>query len=211
MAKTKSTLSGVSGIYQIRCLANGKVYVGSAVDLKARWKAHCGLLSRGNHHSVILQNAWTKHGADQFVFEVLEIVGNKADLIRIEQEYLDRFQPFAPTDGFNTCQTAGSCLGTKHSPETLEKMSKAHKGLKASPEACANRSKALKGRTFTPEWLAKIKESKKGLRLTPEHRANIGIAAKGRKHTPETIAKMSIVQGNRRRRPAKGQRTFSFD
>jgi hypothetical protein len=50
------------GIYQIRCLANGKVYVGSAADLRRRWGRHRRALSIGKHVNGHLQAAWLKHG-----------------------------------------------------------------------------------------------------------------------------------------------------
>src|SRR5262249_9435038 len=126
-----------SGIYQIRCLVDGKVYVGSAVNFRKRWTSHQSQLSRRRHHSRHLQGAWQKHGADQFVFEVLEVVPEKADLARIEQEWLDRTQSFNRSIGFNLSPTAGSALGVKLSPETCVKRSAAMKGRKLSPETRA--------------------------------------------------------------------------
>lgn len=41
-----------SGIYQIRNLVNGKVYVGSAVNLQHRRREHRSDLRNGNHHSI---------------------------------------------------------------------------------------------------------------------------------------------------------------
>jgi hypothetical protein len=55
-----------SGIYAIRCLANGKVYVGSSAGIDARWSEHRYDLNAGRHHSPHLQNAWVKYGAAGF-------------------------------------------------------------------------------------------------------------------------------------------------
>jgi predicted GIY-YIG superfamily endonuclease len=38
-----------SGVYQIRCIPTGKVYVGSAVDLFKRWAQHHRTLRKGEH------------------------------------------------------------------------------------------------------------------------------------------------------------------
>ena len=40
-----------SGIYQIRNLVNGKIYVGSAVNLRARMQSHFGELKNNKHNN----------------------------------------------------------------------------------------------------------------------------------------------------------------
>ena len=44
-----------SGIYQILCHSNGKIYIGSAVDMRARCDHHRLDLRRGEHHNNYLQ------------------------------------------------------------------------------------------------------------------------------------------------------------
>src|SRR5262245_46212173 len=73
-----------SGIYQIRCIPTGKIYIGSAANLRARWDQHRRLLRRGKHANVYLQKAWDKHGEANFEFSVLELV-DRADLLCAEQ------------------------------------------------------------------------------------------------------------------------------
>src|SRR5687768_12784577 len=63
-----------AGVYQIRCKPTGKIYIGSAVDLRARWEHHRGRLRRGDHRNRYLQNAWVKYGEVNFEFSVLEFV-----------------------------------------------------------------------------------------------------------------------------------------
>jgi group I intron endonuclease len=64
----------VSGIYQIRNSVNGKIYVGSAKNIYARWTAHKAQLRENRHHSILLQRAWNKYGAFAFSFEVIEFL-----------------------------------------------------------------------------------------------------------------------------------------
>src|SRR4051794_10532754 len=163
------------GIYQIRCLANGKVYVGSAVNFRARWTNHRSALVKGSHHSPRLQRAWRKYGADQFVFEVLEVVLERTGLLVVEQQWLDKLRPFEETLGYNMASVA-------EAPGT---------GLKHSAESRAKRSVALKGRSFTDETRAKMSASGRGRIMTPEARANMSIGQKGRETTPETRLKLS--------------------
>jgi group I intron endonuclease len=78
----------MTGIYKIRNIINDKIYIGSAKDIKKRWRRHkCGL--RGNkHENVLLQRSWNKYGEKNFVFEVVEICEIR-ELLDLEQKYLD--------------------------------------------------------------------------------------------------------------------------
>lgn len=200
------------GVYQIRCLVNGKVYIGSAVDINNRWCIHRRSLERNRHHSVTLQRAWIKHGADAFVFEMLEVVPDRSDLIRVEQEYLDRIRPFDKSIGYNISPTAGSSLGIKRTPEYRARMSAALKGHKPSAETRIK----LKARAYTDERRAKISASLvgnlrcKGRKQSPEIRAKI--SANQKPLTAEMRAKMSVAAKARwhRCRTFK-QQTFRFE
>lgn len=97
-----------SGVYQIRCLPNGKIYIGSAVDLRRRWEQHRGKLRRGSHHNVHLQNAWNTYGEANFSFSILELVHEPDSLLRAEQKWLDKTESSNPDFGFNIFNTAGS-------------------------------------------------------------------------------------------------------
>ena len=96
-----------SGVYQIRCVPTGKIYIGSAVDLKARWDMHRRRLRRGNHSNIHLQNAWDKYGETKFVFLVLEYA-NKTDLLEVEQKWIDKTGCVDKAIGFNIYDVAGS-------------------------------------------------------------------------------------------------------
>lgn len=63
-----------SGIYQIRNLRQGKIYLGSSFDLKIREKAHFRLLKEQRHPNIHLQRAYNQDGKKSFTFEVLELV-----------------------------------------------------------------------------------------------------------------------------------------
>src|SRR5215468_7946604 len=78
-----------SGIYRIKNVVSGRVYIGSAVNLPSRWKLHRSLLRRGKHHSRSLQRSWCKHGATAFVFELIEPVDDRKRLIEREQFWIN--------------------------------------------------------------------------------------------------------------------------
>lgn len=187
MADADPTLQ--SGIYQIRNSINGKLYIGSAVHFGKRWIAHRAYLNKGKHHSKSLQSAWLKYGADAFVFEILEIVP-AAELLAVEQAYLDRMQPFSH-QGYNICGVAGSVRGITRSPETRERMAACKRGLTHTAEARAKIGAAAKGRILTSEQKAKQSAALSGREFTLEHRAALTEARKGRVTTDECRANLS--------------------
>lgn len=168
----------LSGIYAIRNTLNGKVYVGSAVNVDARWVLHRLHLNRGSHHCPPLQHAWVKHGDLAFVFEIIEAVERRKEALHSrEQAHLD--DAFATGLAYNVCRTAASCLGIKRSAETR-----------------AKQSAALGGRKLSPEHVAKIVVRMRGHNFSPEHLAKATAATRGRKRTAEDRAKMSASRRN---------------
>ncbi len=104
-----------SGIYQIRNLINGKVYVGSFRNLKERWGEHKRLLrsNRLKHHSPHLQHAWNKYGEENFIFEILiHCRATRKTLLCYEQKYMDFFCSYEREFGYNVSRKAGGgpCL-----------------------------------------------------------------------------------------------------
>ena len=75
-------------IYQIRCVINGRVYVGQTHDLRKREADHRQKLLRGNHYSKDLQSDFDKYGLDAFVFEVLEMNIPREDLDERERSWI---------------------------------------------------------------------------------------------------------------------------
>jgi group I intron endonuclease len=104
-----------SGIYQIRSIKDGKLYVGSSVDIGKRWKTHINCLNLGKHHAHHLEAAWVKYRSENFVFEIIEYC-DKSQLIEREQYYIDTLKP-----EYNTSPTAGNRLGMKEQLETRKR------------------------------------------------------------------------------------------
>lgn len=80
-----------SGIYQIRNLLNNKIYIGSAYNLSDRFNCHKSLLKNNKHGNFYLQQSYNKYGAENFQFEVLEIIEEISKIYEIEQNYIDKF------------------------------------------------------------------------------------------------------------------------
>lgn len=171
-----------SGIYQILCVSTGKVYIGSAIDLRRRYQQHWSDLRLRRHKNSLLQRAWNKYGEDSFVFSVLEQV-EPADLIATEQHYLDTLQSHDRAVGFNLNPVAGSRLGSHQSPEAIEKSRRANLGREHSPEERAQRRASLLGRVIT--WGEKIADAKRGKPRDDATRSKLSAANLGKKHPAE--------------------------
>ncbi len=63
-----------AGIYAVRCVSTGEVWIGVAPDLSNRQNRVWFSLRLGSHREKSLQAAWNTHGADAFVFEAVEAV-----------------------------------------------------------------------------------------------------------------------------------------
>lgn len=113
-------MRGSSGVYLVTCLANGRQYVGSSCNIKRRWNEHKTLLKNGHHYNKHWQNAWSKYGAGQFQWSILEIVPPQSKpLTEREQYWIDVLKP-----ELNTAITAfPTNLGLKRSDETNKKHS----------------------------------------------------------------------------------------
>lgn len=116
-------LKNKTGVYLIKNLKNGRIYVGSSSKcLKHRLKHHFNSLKRNDHHSRFLQRDYNKNG-DCFIYGILEFC-NPDNCVSVEQVYLDNLKP-----DYNHSPTASSSLGVKHTKETIEKNRKAKLGI----------------------------------------------------------------------------------
>ncbi len=150
-----------SGIYQIRNLQNGHLYVGSAADLSKRKYDHFYKLERGNHTNAHLQAAYYRYGSDSFVFEILEHC-DKASLVGREQDYINSLNP-----AYNIRLIAHSNLGLRHTDDARRKIGDASRGKPFS---------GIPNRVITEEMKAKISASQKGRKFTDEHRRKLSEA-----------------------------------
>lgn len=113
-----------SGIYTIKNIVNNKQYIGSSINPHKRKNSHFGELKNQKHKNIKLQRAYDKYGKDSFIFEVIEFVEIKEELIEKEQYYINLFKP-----EYNINLVANSSLGVKRSLETKEKIKQANLGL----------------------------------------------------------------------------------
>ena len=89
--------------------ANGKILLGSSLNLEGPLNSHKFMLAIGKHRNAALQKEWNEYGPDKFVFEILEVVKVKDDpnfdviveLTLLEQIWIEKLQPIGER-GYNT-------------------------------------------------------------------------------------------------------------
>lgn len=93
------------GIYLIKNLVNGKIYIGKSKDINRRIKEHKrrsnSKMDKFKNHR--LYNAISKYGIESFNFEVLEECEEKL-LDKKEREYIKRFKSFDKRVGYNNTE-----------------------------------------------------------------------------------------------------------
>jgi group I intron endonuclease len=184
------------GVYLIRNTVNGKVYVGSTVDLRVRLVDHFWELAQGKHRNGHLQNAWNKYGKFAFEFEILEDIDVDDILaLRIAEEYWIR--SYVACDrryGYNQELRPSYGSSTKRfSEETIEKLKAAarRRMSNATDERRQQLAMWVKVNGVSCETRAKISQSLTGRTLSEETIEKKRIAGRGRTHSTATKDKLS--------------------
>lgn len=186
-----------SGVYVITCLRNGKCYVGSAMNLRNRFNAHIGDLRQARHRGPRFRHALMKHGLDWFLYEVLELVADKALLIEREQLHIDLLGS-AGEWGYNTAPRAGSMAGFKHSDTSRARMSVTRKAL-GMPKAFAIGCEVWTGSKHTEASKAAMRAKALGRVVSQATRNKLSLLGMGRANpcSAETRAKLSAAMTGR--------------
>jgi hypothetical protein len=90
------------GVFQVRNLTNGKIFVGSSLDLMAIWHAQRLQLNMGIHPNTGLQKDWKEFGPENFCYEILEEISQseekpvdyKKEIKALEEMMIEKLQPF---------------------------------------------------------------------------------------------------------------------
>lgn len=89
-----------NGIYSIRNCWNNKVYVGSAIDIKKRWRQHRSEFYHGRAVNSHLLRAFTKYELKSFIFSILELCDPK-DFPERECYWIETFDTTNKEKGYN--------------------------------------------------------------------------------------------------------------
>jgi hypothetical protein len=91
------------GIFQIRNLENGKIFLGRAMDLNGKLNSEKFQLKNNMHMNRDLQRDFNELGEIQFVFEILDRLRPRGspdhdpgrELKELEDLWLEKLRPFA--------------------------------------------------------------------------------------------------------------------
>jgi group I intron endonuclease len=165
----------ISGVYQIQSKINGKIYVGSSINMYNRiYYGHLYELRTRKHGNYYLQNHYNKYGEKDLTFSILTICPNEK-LIEQEQYWIDTLKP-----EFNKRLKAENCLGFKHTEETCQKHKDWYK----------NNKHPMLGKHHSEETKLKIGMSNKGVKPSEETIEKRRIKRKGYVHSEETKRKI---------------------
>ena len=178
----------IQGIYKIKNLLNGKVYIGQSIDVKNRFGRH----KYNSNYKIVhpLYNSFRKYGIENFEFNIIEHVNDFNKLDEREQYWTDFYKSYNKNYGYNIRCDCKVNRGFKHSDKTKDTMSLTrkgrvpwNKGMKMSDEY---KQKCSEGhiKSMTDEIRNKTSVAKKGKKLSEEHKRKIGLAHKGRKRKP---------------------------
>lgn len=128
-------------------MVNGKIYIGSSVNLGLRLSNYLSVFYLTNRVSIYnskIYNALLAYGYENFRLEILEYC-DRSIVIQRELYFINMFLP-----EYNILTKPGSSLGFKHSKDTLLKF----KLRKLTPEALENLKRAKAGTKFSPLAIA---------------------------------------------------------
>jgi GIY-YIG catalytic domain len=98
------------GVYAIRCMTTGQVYIGASEHVGGRVGQHFSLLRAGRHPNRLLQRAWAVHGESAFNVEVLQTVEAEVLLADVEAAWVHRLRSREASSGFNIAPVPGDSM-----------------------------------------------------------------------------------------------------
>ena len=90
------------GVFSIKNKINGKIFIGSSLDLNAIWHRQKLQLEIGQHQNSELQKDWKEFGAENFVYEIIDEIKQLEDkpvdynkeIKALEEMIIEELQPF---------------------------------------------------------------------------------------------------------------------
>lgn len=110
------------GIYKIKNIINGKVYIGQSRNIDSRKKEHLRDLKAGRHHNFHLQRAFDKYGESNFTHDVL-VYCELDELEGLERHYIKKYDAMNRLRGYNLKE------GSSQSADVITKMLESRKKL----------------------------------------------------------------------------------
>jgi group I intron endonuclease len=134
-------------IYLIRCLANGKVYVGqTSKAFEERWRRHVNDALEGESGCPIFYRAIRKYGPENFEIRALCFAENCAEADFLEESFISRYDSTNPQKGYNIKPGGRTLIGFKFSSKSIAKMKASALRYWSNPEARLKKSKGMTGK-----------------------------------------------------------------
>lgn len=172
-------------VYVIRNVMNGKVYVGSTVNMSKRKARHLNDLNKNSHANKHLQKAWNKYGEENFIHEIIEVCANEEVLRKKELEHIARLNALNHNLGYNISEstTNFSASGVNHP----------HFGKCFKTLGYKNHWKGKRLPESTKEKLRRPRSEKSKIRMSLNHADFSGSnnPMYGREHSKKTLEKIS--------------------
>lgn len=215
-------LPKLSGIYEIFNLKNGKVYVGSSVNIRSRAWTHRDDLKRGAHGNRHLQRAWDLYGPSVFTVSVLELVEDQSRLGVEEGKWILRLNSWDFEVGYNLVRPSSvaemerwicteqtreairlASIEVNQRPGFLEKRGLAISAGLSTLESKERRSQIFKEVMNRPEVKSKLSGKQKKNQEDPGYRKMMSEAMAVANRRPEVIKNRS--EGQKKKAPVPEQ------
>ena len=132
----------ICGVYGIKNVKSGKMYIGKSVDVYRRWRSHFVKLGKGIHINPHLQSSYNKYGESFFVCGVIEQCAR--DVIdRREKDIVLEYNTVKEGYNVKVPNGEGGLVWTAQQRKSWGKLVKA-RNLKLSPEQKYKRSQQVK-------------------------------------------------------------------
>ena len=171
-------------VYMLKCLINGKIYIGKANNLKHRIDRHKSAIK--SKHNVPIVNSIKKYGWDNFELEILHEFDtfDITELLALETAFIDFYDAINPEIGYNICLISNDGTGTKRTDAFKEHQRKIKTGIKHSEESkrkmSINNSRYWVGKHLSEETKEKLRNVNLGKIKNEETKLKIALSNIGK-------------------------------
>lgn len=149
------------GVYLLRNLINGKIYIGKTNNFTRRFQAHKDSKNHKFNRNSIISKAISKYGWNNFSIKILESYKEVENdiLLEIEKYWINEYNSTDRTIGYNLVKEGAGMMGYRHTQETKDHLSKVKSGISKPENYNKNLWKAVKQIDIQTNETIKIWES----------------------------------------------------